>query len=68
MFRQQSEPIRDSFQNRWIQYEEYGKIKRDTDFWSYGDFNHVNLEQCNSSFDKKREKYPSPGYNQSRPQ
>ena len=57
-FTQQIEPIRDSFQNRWIQCEECGKIKRDTDFWSYGGINHVNLGHCNSC-DEKRGKRPN---------
>jgi len=54
-FVQQIEPIRDSFNNRWVKCEECGKIKRDTEFWSYGGLNRVNLGHCNLC-DSKRGK------------
>ena len=53
-FVQQTDPIRDSFHNRWIQCEECGEIKRDTEFWSYGGLNHVNLGHCNACDIKRR--------------
>jgi len=56
-FVQQTDPIRDSFNNRWIQCEECGEIKRDSEFWSYGGLNHVNLGHCNAC-DIKRKRRP----------
>ena len=45
-FTQQTEQIRDSYGNRWIECKQCGEIKRDFEFSSYGGRDSANLGNC----------------------
>ena len=45
-FTQQTEKIIDCYGNRWFQCEKCGEIKMESEFWSYGGENRVNLGSC----------------------
>lgn len=51
---QQNEQVRDKYGRRWVKCETCGKIALDSEFSSYGGFNHINLGICNACSHQKR--------------